>query len=503
MLLPHRWTTATAAAALSVALATTVSLSAQNADALYSSGSSVKLLNNGNFKRTVYNSNDVVVVEFFAPWCGHCKQLAPAYAKAAKKVRDSVVMAAVDCDAAENKQLCGQQGIQGFPTIKVYYPMQDKKKPGRLKKIPSDYQGERTSEALIQAAQSRLPTWSVTTLTADKTTVAKANIDEFLADEDKRRPAGLADGLPKAVFFTNKPQTAPQIRAMGLQFHGRLRIAVSRDPNLAKRFQVPSTPTLLVLPSGTSSADEAVIYDGELKRSKLIAFLEEHALPVGAGKKATAKKDKVKSAKTDAKTSDDRKNAKRSADSKIASDKTQREETTDASVIQIRSQEEIDACLDGENPCFMALFGLVDPLDGDALKEDMDNIEMLRKLQADDRRAGGPFRFAYLRGTDADQLAKQLDLADARPTAVIIRWQDRLYRPFGGAFDAQQLARFMRQTVSQRVSSLPLSQRPRFGPLPLQPSDRADDQGDDTKDTAEEENGDDEVDEEQTEHDEL
>ena len=51
--------------------------------------------------------------------CGHCRNLAPEYQKAAKALKGIVGVGAIDCDQEANKPLCGQYGIQGFPTIKV------------------------------------------------------------------------------------------------------------------------------------------------------------------------------------------------------------------------------------------------------------------------------------------------------------------------------------------------------------------------------------------------
>ncbi len=125
-----------------IALAT-VGLVANSADALYSKSSGVIDLNSNNFNNRVTDSDGVWVVEFYAPWCGHCQQLAPEYQKAAKALKGIIGVGGVNCD--EEKQLCGQFGVQGFPTIKIF---------GSNKNRPEDYQGGRTAEGIVQGAQA-------------------------------------------------------------------------------------------------------------------------------------------------------------------------------------------------------------------------------------------------------------------------------------------------------------------------------------------------------------
>ncbi|XP_055341439.1 protein disulfide-isomerase-like [Paramacrobiotus metropolitanus] len=98
----------------------------------------VLVLNASNFDTAVATFPDLIV-EFYAPWCGHCKKLAPLYAQAATKLREnaiSTVLAKVDATA--DKELSKKHGIKAFPTIKYFHDGE----------FLAHYSGEQTSEAL-------------------------------------------------------------------------------------------------------------------------------------------------------------------------------------------------------------------------------------------------------------------------------------------------------------------------------------------------------------------
>lgn len=98
----------------------------------------VLVLTRDNFIHVV-NSKDLILVEFYAPWCGHCKTLAPEYEKAAKMLKVAKIpIAKVDAD--KETELAKEHLISGFPTIKLF------KKGVAVE----DYSGPRNADGIVE-----------------------------------------------------------------------------------------------------------------------------------------------------------------------------------------------------------------------------------------------------------------------------------------------------------------------------------------------------------------
>ncbi|KJA30230.1 hypothetical protein HYPSUDRAFT_126028 [Hypholoma sublateritium FD-334 SS-4] len=125
---------------------------------LANEASDVISLTASTFESTV-NAESLILVEFFAPWCGHCKALAPHYEEAATALKEkNIKIAKVDC--VDEADLCQSKGIQGYPTLKVY-------RNGEA----SEYSGPRKADGIISyMVKQSLP--AVSDVTA-------ANLAEF------------------------------------------------------------------------------------------------------------------------------------------------------------------------------------------------------------------------------------------------------------------------------------------------------------------------------------
>lgn len=103
----------------------------------------VVTLDHSNFTDFVA-THKFIVVEFYAPWCGHCKKLAPEYEKAASILSTNdppVVLAKVDANEEKNKPLASEFEIKGYPTLKIL------RYGGG---VVEDYKGPRDADGIVE-----------------------------------------------------------------------------------------------------------------------------------------------------------------------------------------------------------------------------------------------------------------------------------------------------------------------------------------------------------------
>ena len=225
------------------------------ANAFYDKSSPVIQADGGSFNILVNKSNHTSIVEFYAPWCGHCQNLKPAYEKAAKSLSGLAKVVAVNCDEEPNKPLCGQMGVQGFPTLKIVRPG---KKPG--KPLVEDYRGGRTAKDIVDAVIDKIP--------SHVKRLKDADYAAWVAE----------DTGPKAILFSNKGTVSALLKAVAIDFLGGLNVAQIRDKeeDAVATFDVEKFPTLVLLPG---DGKDPITYKGEMKKDSIVKFLSQAATP--------------------------------------------------------------------------------------------------------------------------------------------------------------------------------------------------------------------------------
>lgn len=90
---------------------------------------------------SVIDSGQAVLVSFYAPWCGHCQQLAPTWNKVGEKLKESkIVVGKLDC--TQHQDIASKYAVRGFPTIKIF-------RGGRA----IDYEGARDESTIVHWAK--------------------------------------------------------------------------------------------------------------------------------------------------------------------------------------------------------------------------------------------------------------------------------------------------------------------------------------------------------------
>uniref|UniRef100_H2ZN97 protein disulfide-isomerase n=1 Tax=Ciona savignyi TaxID=51511 RepID=H2ZN97_CIOSA len=177
----------------------------------------VLILTNDNFDAVV-TENQHVLVEFYAPWCGHCKALAPEYAKAATSLKEegsAVKLAKVD--ATVQSELGSRFKVQGYPTLKFF-------KGGKA----LEYGGGRQAADIVSWLKKKTGPPTVPLTTADEAQKFKDDnevlvVGFFPVNEEALTKFVKENQLRLVTEFTS--ETAPKIFGGDIQVHNLLFIS--------------------------------------------------------------------------------------------------------------------------------------------------------------------------------------------------------------------------------------------------------------------------------------
>ncbi|KAI8093828.1 thioredoxin-like protein [Halteromyces radiatus] len=242
----------------------------------------VHVLTQDNFK-TVMDGSRPALVEFYAPWCGHCKNLAPVYAELGDAFAhsDEVVIAKVDAD--EHRDLGAAFGVQGFPTLK-WFPKGVTTKDG-----VEDYKGGRDLDSLSKFVRDHSGIRPrIRSTKSDVVVLTSANFHQVV---DDAKTGTLVEFY--ASWCGHCKNLAPIYEKVASAFANEPSCNVAKidadiERTIGTEYDISGFPTIKFFPANGA---DPIPYEGSRNEAGFIDFLNQHCNTrrvVGGGLDAVA-----------------------------------------------------------------------------------------------------------------------------------------------------------------------------------------------------------------------
>lgn len=194
-----------------------------------------------------------VLIKFLfadAPWCGHCKALAPEYVKAAAKLvetESNIKLAKVD--ATEETELAEEHGVRGYPTLKFF-------RSGK----PTDYGGGRQAEEIVSWLLKK----------SGPPAKAIASVDEAKA---------LIDEKPVVIigFFKDQESTGAKQFLAAAAANDDHPFGITSDAAVFKEYEVEGEEGIILFKDFDEGKNK---YEGELTEEGIMKFVSANSLPL-------------------------------------------------------------------------------------------------------------------------------------------------------------------------------------------------------------------------------
>ncbi|XP_062362202.1 protein disulfide-isomerase isoform X1 [Cinclus cinclus] len=206
----------------------------------------------GNSFEQALAEHRYLLVEFYAPWCGHCKALAPEYAKAAAKLKaEGSEIRLAKVDATEESELAQQFGVRGYPTIKFF-------KNGD-KTAPKEYTAGREADDIVSWLKKR-------------TGPAAATLTDVAAAE------ALVDSSEVVVigFFKDLTSEAAKEFLLAAEAVDDIPFGISSNVDVFTKYQISKDGVILFKKFDEGQNN----FEGDLTKDNLLNFIKSNSLPL-------------------------------------------------------------------------------------------------------------------------------------------------------------------------------------------------------------------------------
>ncbi|TDH65249.1 uncharacterized protein CCR75_009048 [Bremia lactucae] len=379
---------------------------------MYSSDEDVKLLDAETFREEVLADSGVWIVEFYAAWCGHCKEFAPEFEKAAKALKGVVNVAAIDCE--EHEEFVNEFAVRGFPTIKIF---------GENKSQPVHFNGERTAKGIVDAALTitrRIVKARLLDGTEQKKQKPKAEPKKAsrsvrssvitLTDETFDEKVLNSGNIWLVEFYApwcgHCKALAPEWEQAASNLKGFVKVAAiegTANEQKPAEYGIEGFPTIKLFGPNAMGPEDTATYEGE----RLASDITEYGL---AAFDALGGNFQIK-------------------------------ELGSASDV-------VDLC-EGKSSCVISILPHITEGGKKARENHLNTLQEAAKLVR-----GKPFRFGWMQGGEQLEFENRFELTFGYPSLVAINLERKRYVVQRGAFTAETIGQFLERVIQGRESTV-------------------------------------------------
>ena len=372
----------------------------------------VVVLDDENFDKMVMGSDDIWLIEFYAPWCGHCKTLAPKWKKVATKLLGKVKLAKVD--AEKNRVTAARFAVTSYPTIKVF------EKGTKSDEKAYTYNGDRRMKDLYKYGEElyndtlKQETENPDQEEVDVEKTQESTVDHVvvLTSENFEKEVMESKDIWLVEFYApwcgHCKKLEPHWKAAAAQLYGKVKLGKidgDVEENVKKRFNIEGYPSIKLFPYGEKTDKKAEEYDGPRETGDIVLYAEEHL-----------------------------------AKSDIAPE-----------IIEINSQAIYDANCHSK---ICIIYFVPNIYDSNAVER---NSLLDDALQSAQKFKKSPIVHLWLQAGDQLDLERQLNLGFGFPAVVAVSQNKKLYSIMHGSFSLKNLNNYIQELLDGRGRLQPLN----------------------------------------------